>query len=108
MRTLASLGILAERTERRFALTDLGQALTTGAPGSARATLLTVGSDWFDGSFDHIVHSVQTGETGFEKVQGMPVFEYLAQHPDEASLFSETMVGIHGEEPPAAPCSTTR
>ncbi|UXN58716.1 acetylserotonin O-methyltransferase [Phyllobacterium zundukense] len=101
MRTLASLGILTERTERRFALTDLGQALTTGAPGSARATLLTVGSYWFDGSFDHIVHSVQTGETGFEKVQGMPVFEYLAQHPDDASLFSETMVGIHGEEPPA-------
>ena len=79
----------------------MGQALTTGAPGSARSTLLTVGSYWFDGSFDHIVHSVQTGETGFEKVQAMPVFEYLAQHPEDASLFSETMVGIHGEEPPA-------
>jgi hypothetical protein len=31
----------------------------------------------------------------------LPVFDYLAQHPDEASLFSETMIGIHGEEPPA-------
>jgi O-methyltransferase domain len=31
----------------------------------------------------------------------MPVFDYLAQHPDEASLFSETMIGIHGEEPRA-------
>jgi O-methyltransferase domain/Dimerisation domain len=101
MRTLASLGILTERTERQFALTDLGAALMTGAPGSARASLLTVGSHWFVGSFDNIIHSIQTGETGFEKVQGMPVFEYLAQHPEDASLFSETMVGVHGEEPPA-------
>jgi hypothetical protein len=31
----------------------------------------------------------------------MPLFEYLAQHPGEASLFSETMVGLHGQEPPA-------
>jgi hypothetical protein len=30
-----------------------------------------------------------------------PVFEYLAQHPDEARLFSETMIGFHGAEPPA-------
>jgi len=101
MRTLASLGILTERTERRFALTDLGQALTTNAPGSARATLLTVGSHWFNGSFDHIVYSIETGETGFKKVHGMPVFDFLAQHPEDASLFSETMIGIHGDEPPA-------
>ena len=32
---------------------------------------------------------------------GMPVFEYLAQHPEEASHFSEAMVGFHGAEPPA-------
>ena len=31
----------------------------------------------------------------------MPVFEYLAQHPEEASYFSEAMVGFHGAEPPA-------
>ena len=41
MRTLASLGILTERDGQRFALTPLGEALKTGAPGSARATLLT-------------------------------------------------------------------
>jgi hypothetical protein len=31
----------------------------------------------------------------------MPAFDYLAKHPDEASLFSETMVGLHGPETPA-------
>ena len=38
MRTLAGLGILTERDAQRFALTPLGEALKTGAPGSARAT----------------------------------------------------------------------
>ena len=31
----------------------------------------------------------------------MPLFEYLRQHPAEASDFSEAMVGFHGDEPPA-------
>jgi hypothetical protein len=101
MRTLASLGILSERPEHRYALTSLGEALKTGASGSARATVLAVGSRWFQGSCDHFVHSIRTGQTGFEKAQGIPFFDYLAQHPEDASLFSEAMVGIHGEEPPA-------
>ena len=31
----------------------------------------------------------------------MPIFDYLAQHPEEATYFSEAMVGFHGAEPPA-------
>ena len=31
----------------------------------------------------------------------MPIFDYFARHPDLASLFSESMVGIHGGETPA-------
>src|SRR6478735_4985199 len=38
LRCLASLGVFAELDGQRFALTELGQALKTGAPGSARAT----------------------------------------------------------------------
>ena len=32
---------------------------------------------------------------------GLSRFDLVAQHPDEASLFSETMVGLHSQEPPA-------
>lgn len=101
MRTLASLGILTEGKEQRFALTPLGASLRTGAPGSARSSVLTLGSPPFLGAFDEIMHSVETGSTGFEKANGMPVFDYLAQNPEEASMFSETMVGFHGAEPAA-------
>ena len=101
MRTLAGLGILTERDAQRFALTPLGEALKTGAPGSARATLIAFCGPAFWHSWEEILYSLETGKTGFEKACGMPVFDYLAQHPEEASYFSEAMVGFHGAEPPA-------
>ncbi len=101
MRTLAGLGVLTEDAGQCFALTPLGEALKTGAPGSARATILTMASDWWMRGFGQLLYSVQTGKPGFEKHLGMPIFDWLAQHPDEASMFSETMVGFHGAEPPA-------
>jgi hypothetical protein len=100
MRTLASLGILTERDAQRFALTPVGEALRTGAPGSARSTLIAFGGTFWHG-WEEIVYSLETGNTGFDKAHGMPLFEYLRQHPAEASHFSEAMVGFHGDEPPA-------
>src|SRR6476661_10473455 len=60
MRTLASLGILTERAEQRFALTNLGEALKTGAPGSARPALIVIGSPWQQSGWDNLLYSVQT------------------------------------------------
>lgn len=101
MRTLASLGILTEDDAQRFALTPLGAALRTGAPGSARSSVLTLSGPLFVGAFEQIMHSLETGGTGFEKAVGMPIFNYLGQHPEDASMFSETMVGFHSAEPAA-------
>jgi hypothetical protein len=100
MRALAALGILAGRDGNRFALTPLGETLKSGAPGSARATVLTLGGPFGWRAWEEIVYSIQTGKTGFEKAFGMGAFDYLARHPEDASLFSETMIGIHGGEPP--------
>lgn len=101
MRTMASLGLLTEGEGQRFSLTKLGEALKTDAPGSARSTLLMTGSSWVGSGFSNLLHSLQTGRTGFEKAQGMPFFDYLAEHPEAASVFSGAMVGLHGAEPPA-------
>jgi hypothetical protein len=101
MRMLASLGILTEQAEQRFALTNLGEALKTGAPGSARSSVIFVGSPLSQSGWDNLVYSVETGKSGFEKAQGVAFFDYLAQHPEDASLFSEMMVGLHNQEPPA-------
>jgi len=101
MRTLAHLGLLIEDGAHRFTLTPLGEALKKGAPGSARATILTLGSEAFYSGFGQLLYSVQTGKSGLEKALGMPVFDWLGQNPEMASLFSETMVGVHGAEPAA-------
>ena len=100
MRTLAGLGILTERDGQRFALTSLGEALKTDAPGSARATLMAFCGPAFWRGWEEIIYSLETGKTGFEKVWGMPLFDYLGQHPEAASHFSGAMVGFHGSEPP--------
>jgi hypothetical protein len=75
--------------------------LRTGAPGSARSTVLTLAGDWAWRAWEHALYSVETGRTAVEKTLGEPLFDWLGQHPEDAALFSETMVGFHGMEPPA-------
>jgi hypothetical protein len=101
MRTLAGLGILTEQDGQRFALTPLGHALKTGAPGAARATLLSFGGPTFWRTWEHVRYSLETGKSAFNLTWGKPIFEYFGEHPDEGALFSEAMVGFHGLEPPA-------
>ena len=84
-----------------FTLTSLGEALKTGAPGAARSAILTLASPWITSGWEHLLESVQTGRPGLEQALGMPIFDWLAKHPEEASLFSETMVSFHGAEPAA-------
>ncbi len=101
LRTLASVGLLTEVKSKTFALTPLGTALQKNAPGSAYATILTLTGPLGQESWTQLPHSLRTGRNGLEKAFGKPLFEYLAERPREASLFSETMVGFHGAEPPA-------
>ncbi|HVX83440.1 MAG TPA: methyltransferase [Phycisphaerae bacterium] len=105
LRALANLGILTESSDHHFALTPLGQALQSSAPGAAHATILTMAGDWIRAAMSQLLYSVQTGKPGFDHAFGMPVFDWLAQHPEEASLFSQTMIGVHGAEPDAVAAS---
>ncbi len=98
MRTLASLGLFTEGPSHRFSLTLLGEAFRTP---TVRASVLTVAGDLITKSLEQLPYSIQTGKSGFEKAFGMSFFEYLATHPADASMFSETMVGLHGSEPAA-------
>lgn len=101
LRTLGHLGLVSEDGAGRFALTQLGEALKTGATGAARAAILTLASPWMTHGWARLLESVQTGKPGLEGALGMPVFDWLGKHPEEASLFSETMVSFHGAEPDA-------
>jgi hypothetical protein len=101
LRTLGHLGLVTEDGAAHFRLTPLGEALQTGAPGSARAAILTLASPWIMNGWIRLLESVQTGKPGLDQALGMPIFDWLAQNSKEASLFSETMVSFHGAEPAA-------
>jgi hypothetical protein len=94
MRTLASLGVLTEVGERRFALKPLGEALKSGAPGSARAAVLTLAGPAFWRAWEHLLYSVLTGKTGWEMAWGQSLFDYFTEHPEQASLFERDYGGI--------------
>jgi hypothetical protein len=105
MRALANFGILTRAGEQKFALTPLGEALRSGAPGAARSTVLMTAGPLVWKCFEQLQYSVETGQTAMEKVFGLPLFDYLAQHGELASQFSEAMVGIHSAEPAAVAAS---
>jgi hypothetical protein len=101
MRTLTNFGILTVSDDGRFSLAPLGEPLRTDAPGSVRSTILTMAGQWSWQAWEAFPATVKTGKPAMDMVFGMPVFDWLAQHPDEAKRFSETMVAVHGAEPPA-------
>jgi ubiquinone/menaquinone biosynthesis C-methylase UbiE len=96
LRALAGCGVFREVEPERFALTELGSALKTGAPGAARATLLTIAGDWQWQAWQHFLHTLRTGEPGLRKALGTELFPFLAANPQLGATFNEAMVGMYG------------
>ena len=97
LRSLAGCGVFRELEHRRFELTELGSALKKGAPGAARATLLTIAGDWQWHAWQHLLHTLRTGETGLRKAFGTELFPFLAANPQHEAAFNEAMVGMYGD-----------
>jgi hypothetical protein len=45
-------------------------------------------------AWGEFMHSVQTGGSSFEHIYGMNLFEYLAQNPESAKIFDESMTNL--------------
>ncbi len=101
LRALASVGLFRTDEQGRFALTPLGAALQSDAPGAARSTVIALARDWIWPAWGEILHCLRTGQTGVEKAHGLAVFDLLARDPEEASHFNAAMIGFHGDQPPA-------
>ena len=96
LRLLASHGVFKETTNGKFEHTALSQALRTDAEGSFHA-----GAKLFHQVFqifDQLDFSVQTGQSGIQKVYGMPMFQYIQDKPELAALFDAGMTSFHGYE----------
>jgi SAM-dependent methyltransferase len=98
LRALASRGVFTEVDPGRFALTDVGAALRTGTPGSMRNAVLTLAGDWQWAAWGEFLHCLKTGQSGMQKAWRMPLFDFLAGHPDHAHTFNAAMLEILGEQ----------
>jgi len=98
LKALVSCGLFEKSDTGHFTLTPLGAALQIAAPGSARATVLTLGGDWQWTAWGHFLSSVRTGRPAMREAFGQQLFEYLACHADDSALFNEAMIGMHGAD----------
>src|SRR5687768_9211952 len=91
LRLLASMGIFHEESPRRFGLTPAAELLRSDAEGSLRGMALFLPDPLHFRGYANLMDSVRTGRPAAETTFGMPVFEYLAQHPDYSEVFNDAM-----------------
>jgi hypothetical protein len=85
LRALVAAGVFRELEDGRFASNDAAASLRAGAPGRTRDVVVNFGEEMYR-SFGELLHTVRSGETAFDTVYGLPLFEYYAAHPQtEAS-----------------------
>jgi len=93
LRFMASHGVFQETSDRRFDHTPLSAALRSDAPGSYRAGAILFHHIY--AAWEGLHHSLQTGEPGFNKVFGAPIFDYIPAHPELGPVFDAGMTSLN-------------
>jgi SAM-dependent methyltransferase len=99
LRSLSSVGVFTEESPRSFALTPLGSALRTGDPSGARDLMMC--APWFSRAWSEFPRTVATGENGVQLAFGMPIWEFLKQHPQDSAYFNGAVRAVGSAEPRA-------
>mgnify|MGYP005848219787 CR=1 FL=1 len=90
MRMLASLGVFRQEG-RKFALTPVGALLRTDAPTSLRYMAMMLGDDWSIKAYAHMADCIRSGGDGITMAYGKQIFEFFAEHPEQAETFQRAM-----------------
>ncbi|HEY8945842.1 MAG TPA: methyltransferase, partial [Polyangiaceae bacterium] len=91
MRALTTVGLLTEDPNHTFALTEVGECLVPGRPGSFDALAKMNGASWMAPVFGELLHSLRSGESAFLKLHGKGLFEWLPENPHAQELFGHGM-----------------
>ncbi len=94
LRALASIGIISQHGQNRFGATPLSDTLRSDVRGSLRAFAMTEMGEEHYPAWGELLHSVRTGGIAFDKAFGQPVWEFFANHPDNAKIFNDAMSGM--------------
>lgn len=98
LRALASTGVFVEDEQGRFGLTPLANLLRKDIPGSMHAAGLLIGSVLQWPALGQMLYSVQSGESAFDYLFGMDMWEYNKHHPEAHELFQYSMTSFSAGE----------
>jgi hypothetical protein len=93
MRAPTCMGVFIQCPDGRFGLTEIGESLRTGIPGSMRSTVIMLGEEHYQ-AWGKLIHSVKTGQTAFSKVFNEEVFSYLDSNARAGETFGKAMAEI--------------
>lgn len=101
LRAVASRGVFAEDDVGRFRNTPMSEYLRRDAPGPARLFGVLNG-EMFYASLGELMHTVRTGDPGFDQAFGHSFFHHLSAEAGLGSLFDSLMTALYGREVDAA------
>jgi O-methyltransferase domain len=89
LRALAAKGIFTEATPGCFGLTGMGQLLRGDHPLSLRDAYPMIAADLT--AWARLGHTLRTGRSAFETVDGRGYYDYLAAHPEDGARFDRSV-----------------
>lgn len=90
LRALAGMGIFAETQPQYFELTPLADCLQSNVPTSIRNQAILRGEEHYYKAWGNLMYSLQTGNSAFEHLYGMNLFQYNEQNPVEGEIFHQS------------------
>jgi SAM-dependent methyltransferase len=93
LRLLADFEVFAELEGGRFALTPMGELLRSDGDGSMRGLAMLLESPFLRDAWTHLIDAVRTGEPAFDRAHRRHLFDYLREHPEDAAVFDQAMIG---------------
>jgi hypothetical protein len=87
LRALAALGICRELPKKQFELSSAGIHLQAASSSCLREKAIIVVEQYWQ-PWANLVHSLQSGETAFERAFGMSPWEWRRAHADQGAVFN--------------------
>jgi predicted transcriptional regulator len=96
LRALEMAGLVTESSNRSFVLTDAGQLLRVGTPGSMHGLIEWLTDPMHLELYSHLRRSVETGATTFDQVHGEPFFKWVSKPENtvQARVFNDAMTSF--------------
>lgn len=94
LRLLISLGIFAESTPGHITENEASRILRKDQPDSLHGVALFWPDPFHFRAYAALHDTLKDGKPGVDKAFGMPMFEYLANHPDYSDIFNNAMTTL--------------